>query len=451
MAYFRDRIRSPRYRQLLRNIIASFVLYIGKYILQFIQYLWLWKYLGPYYYGLLSFGTTIILYFDIVVEYGFNIPATRQVSMNRNNKAFLIEIYGTVVFMKLVFVFVCAGVYFPMIVLRLFPYGEFWQVYIIFFGILFGYATTSNFIFQGMERFKYITYNYLVSYFIYMICLILFVHNFTDYWIAAVFEMSYMVLIGILNVIVIKRAFGIGFKLPSVRAIRTQLREGAWMFIQIMIFSIYSYSPVLFLGLFVSNLSNGLAIVGYYSLATTIIAAAQGLISTITTVVFPRVTKLVQDSQDQALRFVKKFFILLLGLGIAIFLGIFFLSGFLPLGLALVGIHKDLTQIIAILKIQSILPVILVINNTLGMQIMLALNYKRAFTAVYAGAFSLCLVLTIIFVPLFYEIAMAAIIVIVETFIMTVEYVYLRRRGINIFEGIQNNLMNIFKNRKDEV
>jgi PST family polysaccharide transporter len=432
-------------------MIASFILYVGRYALQFIQYLWLLKYLGPYYYGLLSFGTTVILYFDLVIEYGFNLPATRQVSMNRDKKAFLTEIYGSVMFMKIVFVFVCAGIYFPMVVLRLLPYGEYWQIYVIFFWILFGYATTSNFIYQGMERFKYIMYNYLISYIIYTICLILFVHNQGDFWIAAICEMSYMVLIGILNVIVIKHTFGIGFKLPSGAAIKTQLKEGWWMFIQSIIYGIYAYSPVFFLGLFESNPISGPTVVGIYSLATTIIAAAQGLISTITTVVFPRVTNMARDSKDQAMSFVKKYFIILLGLGIVIFLGIFFLSDFLPEGLAFVGIHKNpdlLSQIVIILKIQSILPIILVINNTLGFQIMLALDYKRAFTAVYACAFSLCLFLTFIFVPLFQEIAMASIIVVVETFIMIVEYIYLRRRGINIFAGMQKNVMAILRNKK---
>jgi PST family polysaccharide transporter len=445
--FFKDRIKNQSNRQLVWNVIASFTLYISRYALQIIQYFYLIWALGFTYYGLLSFGTTIILYFDIVIEYGFNFPATRQVSQNRDNKELVTEIYSAITFTRLMFFVACAVAYFPLIAL-VSSFNEYWQMYAIFFGMLLGYALTSGWFFQGMEKFKFITYNYILSYLIYTICLVIFVHKPGDYWIAALFETSYIVLIGVLNVLIIKHTFGIKFVRPRLNAIKKQLREGWVMFFQSIIYGVYSYSGILLLGLLTSNLSSGYLYVGYYSLATTIIAAGQGAIGAITTVFFPRVTKLIQDSKERAMSYVKKYFIFILSLGIAIFVGIFFLSGLLPWFAGIVGIHKNFTQIIVILKIQSILPVLLVINNTLGYQVMLALDYKRALTTVYACAFSLCLLLAIIFVPLYYHIAMAIIIVIVETFIMISEFTFLKRRGINIFAGMQKNVMDILRNRK---
>jgi len=229
--YVKERFKGKDNRILLKNAISTMILFVSRYIMQFLQYFYLLSVLGISNWGLLSFGTTFVLYFDIVVEYGFNFPATRQVSVNTENKEFLTEMYNAITFARLMFVVACAVVYFP-IIFTFSIFSNYWQIYTVFFAMLIGYALTSAWFFQGMQKFNIITYNFILSYLVYTICLFLFVHNPNDLLLASFFETLYIILIGILNVTIITRKFGIKLKFPSMKAIKKQISEGYLLFFQ---------------------------------------------------------------------------------------------------------------------------------------------------------------------------------------------------------------------------
>lgn len=361
--------------------------------------------------------------------------------MNRENKDFLSEIYNAITFFKVIIVIVCSFVYFPIIFFSSIDTRD-RLVYIIFFGMLIGYAITCPWFFQGIEKFKYITYNFLLSYVLYTILLFLFVHSPSDVVLAAFFETFYIIFIGILNIILVTKKFGVKLGIPKLTAIRKQLKESWDIFFQGLSYWLYTYSITFILGLLTNN-----TIYAYYTGASQIISAATGFIGAITVAVFPRMSKLVKESKERALHFVRRYFIFISGLGFVIFLGIYFLSdifAFFFKGLI------DFTHIVPVLKIEAILPLIVIINNTLGYQIMLALDYKKPFVLIYIGALALCLILEFIFVPLYSYIGTAWIAVGIESYIAIVEFIYLYKRGINIFTGLRNNLSEIFSNRKKE-
>jgi len=441
--YLKERFKRKDNRLILKNVISTFTLFVSRYIMQFLQYFYLLSVLGISNWGLLSFGTTFVLYFDIVIEYGFNFPATRQVSVNTENKEFLTEIYNAIMFARLMFVVACAAVYFP-IIFTFSIFSNYWQVYTIFFAMLIGYAITSGWFFQGMQKFTIITYNYIVSYLIYTICLVLFVHNSSDFVLASFFETLYIVMIGILNVAIITRKFGIKLKFPSMKSVKKQLSEGYLLFFQGIAVLVYNYSSTFILGLLTNN-----TIVGYYSSALVIITAASGFISTITSVVFPRISKMVNESKEKSLVFIKRYFIFMLALAIAMFLGLLFFSDLLRWFLKIIGSKTDFTQAILVIKIESILPVLIIIDNTM-FQIMITYDYTKPLPKIYGAATALLILLNFVFVPTFLHVGAAIIAVAAELFIATIELIFLNKHGINIFSGMQKNIIDILENRKGE-
>ena len=86
------------------TIFANFT-YLG--ILQFVRIIipliilpYLIRILGIEKYGIVIFAQTVVFYFMVVVNFGFEMSATKQVSINRNDKLKLSELVSAVVYIK---------------------------------------------------------------------------------------------------------------------------------------------------------------------------------------------------------------------------------------------------------------------------------------------------------------------------------------------------------------
>ncbi|NMD03315.1 MAG: oligosaccharide flippase family protein, partial [Bacteroidales bacterium] len=64
---------------------------------------YLYRILGKENYGLVVFAQTVALYFSIIVNYGFNVTATRDISVNRDNQIKRSEIISYVLAIKILF------------------------------------------------------------------------------------------------------------------------------------------------------------------------------------------------------------------------------------------------------------------------------------------------------------------------------------------------------------
>ena len=81
---------------LIRNFSYLSLLQVFNLILPLIVYPYLIRVLGKETYGLVVFAQSLVFYLVILVGFGFNISATKEVSIHRNDSKKLGEIVSSV-------------------------------------------------------------------------------------------------------------------------------------------------------------------------------------------------------------------------------------------------------------------------------------------------------------------------------------------------------------------
>jgi PST family polysaccharide transporter len=411
--------------RLLKNFISLLILQGTNYLIPLIMFPYLVRVLGAEKFGLIMFAQAFIQYFVILTNYGFNLSATRDVAIYREDKRKLAEIFSAVMFIKLILL-ALSLILLSIIVFYFDKFRKDWLIYYLTFGIVIGHVLFPVWFFQGVENMKYITFLNLISKFIQVVFVFIFIHKSSDYiYFPLLNSVSYCA-IGFLALFIIFKKFKIYFVFPSFQLIKYQLKEGWYIFISTVAISLYTISNTFILGLFTNNI-----IVGYYSAAEKLIKAVQGLISAFSQALYPYISKLMRQSKAKGIQFIQKITFLVGGISFVLSLNIFIFAEFIIK--LIFGIEN--IQIILVLKILSFIPFIVALSNIFGIQTMLTLGYKKDFTKILIIASIINVTLNLILVPFYYQIGTSISVVITELFVTIAMYIFLQKKGINILEG----------------
>jgi len=368
--YLKNFLNSPTKKRLAENFLSLSALQAVNYLLPLITLPYLVRVLGPEKFGLIAFAQAFIAYFIILTNYGFNLSATREISINRDKKEKISEIFNSVMMVK----FLLGVLSFFILVLLLIFVPKFrndWLVYIFTFGMVIGQILFPVWFFQGMERMKYITFLNTIAKLIFTVCIFVFVRQVSDYIYVPLLNSIGFLIAGILSIWIIFKNFKIKFIFPQLTSIKHEFKEGGYIFISRLSISFYTVSNVFVLGLLTNN-----TVVGIYSAAEKLITAIKGIVGVILQVMFPYVSKIAKESYSKALNVVnyelKLFVVLVL---ISCFVGYFLSHNIVFL---IFGQKFESSGLIMQILILTI-PVITV-SAILGQQILLNFGLKKLFT-----------------------------------------------------------------------
>ena len=359
-------------RRLLGNMASLFTLQGTNYILPLIIIPYLVRVLGPEKYGLVVFAQAVIQYFVIVTDYGFNMSATRDVALHRNDPDQVNQIISTVILIK--FLLALIGAIF--LTIMIFTIGNLYHHYTLYLAVyltVIGSTIFPTWLFQGLERMRELTVLNIVSRLVTTAAIFIVVQKPNDYTVAATLQSVPGILASIPAWYIIRRD-GLGkYRAPSLSEIKSQLKSGYHLFLSSMSVNVYTTSNIVILGIF-----GGPTEVGYFSPAYKLVLAIFGLLSPITQTLYPHISSIAKTSMKDAISFSRRLIWPIAGFGITASLIIYLFSGAIISTL----FGKDYAQSIIILQLFSAIPLAVALSNLFGTLTMLPLGMSKQFSRI---------------------------------------------------------------------
>jgi len=412
-------------KRLLENFAFLSLLQGVNYVLPLTILPYLVRTLGPEEFGLISFAQVFTQYFNILTDYGFNLSATREISIHRENKDKISEIFSSVIIIKFALL-ILSFVIMSVVVFSFERFKRNWLVYYLTFGTVVGQVLLPVWFFQGMEKMRYITFLNITAKLIFTVSIFAFVHRASDYLYVPLINSLSSCIVGVLSLRIVFKNFGLSFKIPKMIAIKHQLTEGWYTFISSIAISLYTISNTFILGLLTND-----TIVGYYSAAEKIVRAVQGFLNPISQTIYPYISKLVKESEKKGIQFIQKVTFLIGSVSFILSVGIFISASLIVKFL----LGDQYTRSIVVLKILSFLPFIIALSNVFGIQTMLNFNHKEAFSKILISASVINILLSLIFVPFYQHIGTSFATIASELFVTISMFIYLQKKGIRVLEG----------------
>ncbi len=310
--------RNSDYQRLFSNFTYLSILQILNYVFPLITFPYLVRVLGVEKFGLLAFAQATISYFSLIIDYGFNLTAPREVSIHRDNREKLSHIVSSIVFVKFI-LFLLSLV---LLTLLVFSFEKFKNDAILYYLIFFmsiGQILSFNWFFQGIEDMKWITYLNLIGKIIYVFAIFLFIKTKNDYIYIPVIGIFNAVIVSLISLWIILNKYGIKLFILDFIEIKRQFKESWYVFISTIAISLYTVSNPFILGLFTNN-----TIVGYYSAGEKIVKIVPSFITPLSQTIYPWFSKKLKESPILAFKLARKIFIYLGIVGL-FFTGIFIL------------------------------------------------------------------------------------------------------------------------------
>lgn len=405
-------------KRLFSNIFSLGVLQGANYLFPLITAPYLIRVLGPEYYGLIAFSAATVAYFTLLTDYGFNLSATQQIALNRDDPPALNAIFSSVMIVKTLLMIIS----FALLCLLLFSFERFAQdapLYLITFIGVIGQMLFPVWLFQGMETMKYITYVNVATKAFFTVAIFIFVQSQSDYmWVPLLTGVG-SVFAGLWSLYFVRKVFGIQFSWQPIAALKVQLIDGWHIFLSTIVMSLYTTSTTFILGLFTNN-----TIVGYFAAADKVILAAKGLFTPVVQALYPMLSKRIKEDQNRAMKQVEK---VSFGMG-AYTLAVSILLWFFAQDIVLLLFGETYQSTVILLKIMAFLPFLIALSNIFGLLVMINAGYKKQFTWILTASAILGLALSVLLVPVYAAQGSAITMLVVECFVTLAMFVFLKKQ-----------------------
>lgn len=268
-------------KTLAKNTFWLYVMQISGYVFPFFTFPYLTRVLGPENYGIVVFANAAMVYFQMLLEFGFILSATNEISLNRDDSIKVRKITFSVIWAKLVLALFGAAIL-AICVLFVKKFREN-SIYFIL-----SYVGTSltiflpDFLFRGIEKMSILTYRVLLSKLVYTIGIFAFIHKPSDFIfvpVATILSNVAAIILTWIEIIRNLKIYPIKVKFPEIF---TELKNSSVFFLSRVAVSMYQTLNTILLGLKFPS-----AELACYGAANNLVSSGRSLISPISDSIYP--------------------------------------------------------------------------------------------------------------------------------------------------------------------
>ena len=292
-------------KTLYKNIVSLGVLQVANYLIPFLVLPIISRILGASLFGSVSYAQNIITYLTLLINYGFEYSATRQISIAREDKAKTDAIFWSVIAAKgmlLILSFAILAVL-PFCMERvacdpkLYIYTALANIGIVFFPTWY---------LQGVQQMDKMAWANFFTKLLGAVLVLSLVREASAYRLYPLLMSASSILIGIGAMIYVIRHFGISRPVLSRQTLREVMQAGAPIFLNNVFVALYTTANMTILGMYAAD-----DVIGYFSGAQRLIQALNMVVvMPVSMAVFPEISRRFAQSKAQGAKFLKQVLLL---------------------------------------------------------------------------------------------------------------------------------------------
>ena len=261
---------------------------------------YLLKTIGAGNYGVVATAQSLIVFFTLFTDFGFNLTSVRRIAQAQGNKKEIENIINSTFFLKLVLL--CAAFLIYILLILIVPqFNQHFLIYLCSFTLVIGQVFLPFWFYQGIEKISKTILPVLFFKVMVIVLVFVLIKNPADAVLTNILLGAANLFTGIYLFSLIRREYNISLKLLSIPVLRDEFKNGFALFVSNLGVAIYSNSYLLILSFFLVPET-----LGIYSIVDKILQISRGLLALVHQVSYPRVCSIVQESQSSLTGFIKK-------------------------------------------------------------------------------------------------------------------------------------------------
>lgn len=274
---------SAGHRKLFDNTLMLYLLTFSNYFFSFITVPFQTRILGPEIYGNIGFASSFMIYFSLILDFGFLLSATEDVSIYKDDSYRLSQIMTAVTLCKILL----AGIttlFFGILCVSVSRLRADPVLFILYYLSSLISAFLPDFLYRGLERMRAITIRSVMARIFFTILIFIFLREKEQYYLIPFFTLLGNIGAVVLVYFHVSRILNVKFCRIKKEDVIYTLKKSSMFFYSRVASTVYSATNTFVLGIIYGNSSTT---VGYYIAADKLVGTAKQGMTPITDSLYP--------------------------------------------------------------------------------------------------------------------------------------------------------------------